>query len=278
MALSALNGLELETVIRSLPAAPRILAQLAQRLQSADVDIDEVTRMLRRDAGLTARLIDMANSAAFMGFEPATTIEDAVARIGFRETHRIIGAVASNQLADEPLSYYALSPRRVRENSLFCALAMEDLADAADLDAGTAYTLGLLRSIGKVVLDRVARSRVGLTRFDPHHGALKSWEQATFGITNTEVAARVLELWEFPEEAVDAVRFHAMPATSSEPALLLNICCGAADAHDLGLPGERGLWRYDGNAFAQLGLDESRVQWAADRANGILQRVSPAFA
>jgi len=278
MPLSVLHDLDLESVIRTLPAAPRILAQLAQRLQSADVDIDDVTHMLRRDAGLTARLIDMANSAAFLGFESATTIEDAVARVGFRETHRIIGAVASTQLSVQSLSIYGLSPRRVRENSLFCALVMEDLSECLDLDAGTAYTLGLLRSIGKVVLERVARTRVGVERFDPHRLTVNAWEQSMFGLTNAEVAARVLELWEFPSAAVEAMRCHAMAPGHSRAALLLNVSAGAAERHGLELAGERGLWRFDGQAFAELGCDEARVDWAAERANGILQRISPVFA
>jgi HD-like signal output (HDOD) protein len=155
---------------------------------------------------------------------------------------------------------------------------MEELSEAADLDAGTAYTLGLLRSIGKIVLERVARSRAGVERFDSYRDALPRWEQAMFGYTNAEVAARVLELWDFPADAVEGMRYHAAAPSRSTAALLLNVSAGAADAHGLGLAGERGLWRFDAAAFAELRLDDTRVQWAAERANGILQRVSPAFA
>jgi len=279
MPLAILSDPELETVIRTLPAAPRILAQLAQRLQAIDADIEQITATLRRDAALTARLIDMANSATFLGFDPATSIEDAVARVGFRETHRIIGAVASTQLADEPLAYFGINPRRLRENSLFCALVAEELSDRVGLDPGTAYTVGLLRSIGKVVLDRVARTRPGTVRFDPHRELLVNWERAMFGVTDPEIAARVLELWDFPADAVEALREHGdATVDASAAAQLLNLAAGAAEVHGLGLPGERGHWQWDEAAFARIGIDAEHAQWAAERASSILQRVSPVFA
>ncbi len=278
MPLSLLSDQQLEMVIRTLPAAPRILAELAPRLQLLDTDIADVTGVLRRDSGLTARLIDMANSAAFIGLEPATSIEEAVARVGFRETYRIIGAVASTQLADEALPYYGINPRRLRENALFCALMMEELSEGA-LDSGTAYTVGLLRSVGKVVIDRLARHRPGVAPFEPRRELLAQWERATWGLTNADVAARVLELWDFPEHAVEAVRDHVcILATSSREALLLNIAAGAAEAYGAGLPGEGNLWIYHTQGFERAAVAESHVTWAAERAAGILQRVSPAFA
>ena len=278
MSLSILSDQQLEEVVRTLPAAPRILAQLAPRLQLLDTDVSDVTAILRRDAGLTARLIDMANSAAFIGLDPATSIEEAVARVGFRETYRIIGAVASTQLSDEALPYYGISPRRMRENALFCALVMEELADHATIDGGTAYTIGLLRSIGKVVLDRLVRHRLGVAPFDARRDSVLEWERSIWGLSNPQVAARVLEIWEFPREAIEAVRHHLDPGESNRPeARLLNLAAAAADVHGIGLPGESRHLAYGADAFAWAGVSESHAVWAADRANSILQRVSVAL-
>lgn len=279
MPVSLPSDKDLELVIRTLPAAPRILAELAPRLQALDVDIPDVTQLLRRDSGLTARLIDMANSAAYTGFDPATSIEDAVARVGFRETYRIVGAVASTQLADEQLSYYGIRPRRLRENSLFCALVMEDLANPTIIDPATAYTIGLLRSIGKVVLDRLARKSSRVTPLDPLRLAVTRWEQANWGCTNADVAAHVLERWEFPTEAIEAVRQHYTLETDAPTnAHLLNIAAGAAELRGFGLPAEQRYWRYTTEAFERTGLDEARVTWAAEHAYNTISHLSVAFA
>ncbi len=279
MAFSAPTDDQLELIVRSLPAAPRILAELAPRLQALDADVPDITRTLRRDSGLTARLIDMANSAAFLGFEPATSIEDAVARVGYRETYRIIGAVASTQLADESLTFYGMPPQRLRENSLFCAVTIEELADCLLIDAGTAYTVGLLRSIGKIVLDRLARQGRAISRFDASRSRLLDWERFNWNCSNADVAAHVLEIWDFPEEAVEAVRLHYTPGTDCpQHALLLNIAAGAAEMHGFGLPGEQWYWQYTPEMFDRAGVTEEQVAHAADQANAVLTRVSPAFA
>ena len=270
---------QLELIVRSLPAAPRILAELAPRLQAMDADVPDITRILRRDSGLTARLIDMANSAAFIGLEPATTIEDAVARVGFRETYRVIGVVASTQLGDEPLIYYSMPPQRLRENALFCALVMEALADSTPLDSGTAYTIGLLRSIGKVVLDRIARERADVVRFDAEHERLTDWERYHWGCTNADIAAHVLEIWEFPEPAVEAVRRqYDAGEDAAWYARLLNVAAGAAESQGFGLPGEQGYWQGDGAALERVGISEAQAAAAIEHAVAVLNRVSPVFA
>ena len=279
MPVSLPSDQDLEVIVRTLPAAPRILAELAPRLQALDADVPDITQVLRRDSGLTARLIDMANSAAYMGFDPATSIEDAVARIGFRDTYRIVGAVASTQIADERLAYYGVQPRRLRENSLFCALMMEELADVAFMDAATGYTVGLLRSIGKVVLDRLARRHARITPFDPMRQPLLSWERLHWGCTNADIAAHVLEFWGFPDEAVETVRTHYLPSTDApRNAHLLNLAAGAAELRGFGLPAEQRYWRLTGAGLESARIDEARLNWASERAYTTLSHISVAFA
>jgi hypothetical protein len=55
---------------------------------------------------------------------------------------------------------------QLRENALFTALMMELTAPAAGLDEREAYTAGLLRSIGKIAIDRISKGQRGwcLTR------------------------------------------------------------------------------------------------------------------
>lgn len=278
MPISLPSDKELELVVRTLPAAPRMLAELAPRVQALDTNVADITRILRRDSGLTARLIDVANSAIFTGFEPATSIEEAVSRLGYRETYRIVGAVASTQLVDEPLSYYDMSPRRLRENALFCALIMERLADPALLDGATAYTVGLLRSIGKTVLDRLARHAPGIQRFDATRQRITEWEHWNWGRTNAEIAAQVLELWQFPSEAIEAIRWHYAPdGGSRRSAHLLNIAAGTAELQGFGLAGEDAYWRRSAEALYLAGVDESRVARAAEHAQSTLLRLSTAF-
>ncbi len=269
---------EISAVVDSLPVAPRLLAELGPKLARSDVDIAEVSGTLRRDPGMTARIIAAANSAAYGAAEPIASLEDAIGRIGFREAYRIIGAIASTQVAERNLAAYGIPVRRLRENALFVALVMEELAPHAGLEPKAAYTIGLLRSVGKIVLDRVIAAKTDVAPYEPGTIPLGEWELNHAGIANTEVAAWVLEKWRFPSETSAAVRDHYAPTEAADAAAhLLNVAAGAADWRDFGFPGETPYWQFTALNFARANVDEGTLVWAGERAFQTLSRISSAL-
>lgn len=247
-------------------------------LQQVEVPLVEIAGLLRRDPALTARLIAIANSAAYARAEPATSLEEAVACVGYREVYRLVGAVVTSQLVDEPLRSYGLDPIRFRENALFVALVMEQLAEATGGEPRVAYTVGLLRSCGKVALDRFAAEH--RLRISPlGDGALLDWERTNWGTTNATIGAQLLEAWRFPSGTVEAVRCHYTPASgSSGTAHLLNLAAGAAELRGFGFEGEGGYWQFAPESFARIGLDEGALVWAGERAFQLLTRISGVLA
>lgn len=252
---------QIEQAIRELPT-PRILRQLLALLHSEDAQVSDVALIVKRDPGLVGVLLNAANSAAFCGFEPVTTVDGAVARLGFRETCRIVGNVASGHLANRALHLYGIRPQRLWENSLFCACAMEELAAACDLNAGTAYTIGLLRSLGKAVLDGIG----GISEPLPAEGMpLIAWEEANWAVTSAEVTGWAFEAWGVSRVAVNAVRAHLHIGPLATPsARLLNVAAALADTHGFGLPGETPYW--DAGSPQVLGLADGQLAYAAQCA------------
>jgi len=124
---------------------------------------------------------------------------------------------------------------------------MEELAKPADEDPRTAYTIGLLRSIGKVGLDRAARDHAPGERYvvGPEPLALSDWEKSVFGITNSEAAATIMKSWRFPHETVKAISEHYAPAGRHLPLThLLNLAANMADKIGYGLPEKRAIgWK-----------------------------------
>src|SRR5258707_2224137 len=143
--------------VKTLPAAPRILAQLGRQLLDLNSDIADVTPLLKWDTALTARVMRIANSVACNAGEPVASLEEALVRVGFNEVYRLTGFAAVAQMSDQRLALYGIGGAQLRENSLLTALVMEALAEKIGKDAQAAYTAGLLRSIGKTALDRLTR-------------------------------------------------------------------------------------------------------------------------
>ncbi|MGA2694135.1 MAG: HDOD domain-containing protein [Opitutaceae bacterium] len=244
------------------------LVQLSRLLQSSSVDLDEVTSRMKRDPALTARLIRIANSAAFAEVEPVASVEDAVALIGFREVHRIVGFAMLEHFGDENLEVYGISAQKFRDNSLFCAILMEELAVNANVDPRSSYTVGLLRSIGKVCLDKLGRDYKGiyLPRLSDDVG-LEDWENAVFGMTSNKVAGTVLSTWRFPGDFISAIKNHYKPDPQHEALThLLSLAASMADILGYGLEGEGRYWLEPEEVYHKAGLDPRQANLIIDHA------------
>lgn len=71
-------------VAEDLPSAPQVLADLLALLKDPDSGIAEVTVLLRRDVGLTTRVLRIANSVVYNKGDPVGSLEEALARVGLK--------------------------------------------------------------------------------------------------------------------------------------------------------------------------------------------------
>ncbi len=259
-------------VADSLPGAPKVLSELEDLLRDPNNDIDQITPLLRPDIALTARIIRIANGAFYARAEPVGALEEALARVGFSEVFRLISLAGMLQLADVPLRYYPVSPKKMRENALVSALMMEELAPDVGIEPRTAYTTGLLHDVGRIVLDVTAQRDLRIYQMPPlPEDGLIEWERGLFGMTSGDAGAHVLRAWHFPADVFVAVRDQLLHNLAVDPlpnAKLLHVALAAVDAMGQGLPGGQFyLDQYAARARADLQLSDERVAAALDRTN-----------
>ncbi len=243
---SAISCARAVQVAENLPSAPRVLAELQALLRDANNGLDEITELLRRDAGLTARIIRISNGIVYNKGEPVASLEEALGRVGFEEVYRLTGLASVTGLVNFQLRYYGVAAQRLRENSVFVAVLMEELAQFVAADARVSYTAGLLRSAGKIALDLAAQRDLRFVRPPALSPAgLLAWEQEFFGPTNPEVGAALLRAWRMPLEVYIPIRDHYLQSLAVDPipmAKQLYLAAGAADEAGWGLAGEAGYW------------------------------------
>jgi HD-like signal output (HDOD) protein len=257
-------------VVKTLPAAPQILARLGRMRLDPTADLNDVTALLKCDAALTARIIRIANTPAYSVGVPYASLEQALARVGFGEIYRIAGFAAIAQMTNQSLREYGIAGARLRENALLTALVMEAAAPCAGMDPNEAYSVGLLRSIGKIALEGFVRDSIDKEGFDPKSGRmLAEWERGLAGFTSCEAGAFVLNEWRFPADVSAAIAFHYFPeseAVESRLAHLLNLAAGATDELGFGFQGEEPYWTRSKEKWAGSGIDEGQLDVAAKAA------------
>jgi HD-like signal output (HDOD) protein len=275
-----ISDADLVRVAQDLPAAPRLLVELGQLIRDPEVDARDVVALLRQDPALVARIIRMANSAVYARAEPAGSLEEAVAGIGFREVHRLVGVVAAKQLADQKLRLYGVSGARLRENALFIAVTMEELAEQCGEEPRSCYTVGLLRSIGKMALEELAKDDPAVQPFAASgETELDVWEKNIWGMSNCDVAEKILVHWRLPHETVIAIKHHYHPAGKHNPVIhLLTLAAASAEDRCCGLPGEGAILKITPENFRKGGLDERTFLKASERAQRTYQRLNTVVA
>jgi HD-like signal output (HDOD) protein len=267
---------------RNLPAAPQVLARLGELLQDVNTGLDQIAALLKRDAALVARIIRISNSAFYAGDGQIGAIEEAVKCVGFGEIYRLAGVATTSRLVDRALVYYRVDAEPLREHMLYTALASEALAEKCGLDGRCAYTAGLLRGLGMLVLDRVAREFLPPESIydHKHYDHYGSWEGDVFSLGNCEVAALILNEWRFPADIVGAVREHYLLRETdyeSHLACLLNLAGWLTTQEKFGLQGERAFWKLTPRKLNCLGLDEAQVRQLGVRVRNEFERLRRAL-
>lgn len=201
----------LTAYLAEMPVAPAVLPRLQSLLLSDSFETAEVLELVRVDPALAARLIHAAGSAACARGEPVRSLDEALFRLGAHEAYRLTATVAMSQFLNTPLQVYGVDPRQFWRQSVACALAMVDLAPAANLDDRVAYTAGLLHALGMVFIDHHLRVTSGPLTQVQQPCPLDQQELALTGMSQAEVAAFILRSWNVAEEVVEPIEHQFNP-------------------------------------------------------------------
>lgn len=270
-------------ISESLPGAPRLLVELDKLLKDPNSDPTEIAAVLRRDLVLTGRIVRIANGVVYSRGEPVGELEAALARVGFGEIFRLISVASMLQMTELEFRFYPITAKTLRENALFTALMMEALAPLVGIDPRLAFTAGLVRSVGRIVLDLAAQQesrKVPIPQLQPD--GLVAWERSLFGMTNYQASYHVLQAWRFPADVAVAVRDQLMHDLTVDPmpiAKLLHVSVAAAygAGHSMA-GGQYFIDNYTAKARGELGITEEQVSSAVAAVDRQFQQMKDVLA
>lgn len=270
-------------IARTLPADLHVLSKLGEMLQDVNSELDAIAELLRRDVALATRIVRISNSPMFGGGGSIASVEEAVNRVGFSEIMKLVGTASAARMTERALENYDISAQKLRDTMLYGAFAAEALARRSGADTRVAYTAGLLRPLGLMVLDRAGRGQLPWTeRFTlSRWPSYSAWEGGIFGIDNCEVTAMILEEWRFPRELSGALRVHYLTRQAdfdNRLAALLNVAGGVALQAERAFAGEAAWWEISPKKLAAAGVTQDDIEAAAVAANEGLEAALAALA
>jgi putative nucleotidyltransferase with HDIG domain len=196
--------------VEVLPLSPALLPKLLPKLSDVDTNFDEVVEIIAFDPALTAKLLQICNSAFFGQETEVISVAEAVNRVGYQSVYLLVAMINGSSCFPWP-SPPGVDSVKLWRHSITSAFNAKFVAESAGADGNLLFTAGLLHDIGKVILGQeTSAASAGLFRA-PSDAASLAREKAAFGGTHSEVGAALLERWKLPAQLAVAVRHHHEP-------------------------------------------------------------------
>ena len=245
----------------TLPSAPKVVRKLMETFNQEDVDTLYVASLLEEDPVLTAKLLKTANSAYFGLSRSVTNARDALNVMGLIKVRALVIAAS---LGEGFRCVGGVNHTQFWRYSIASANLSRCIALPIKIDESTAFTAGLVHSIGELMMHAAMpeammdlNQRVPVLDIKRAHA-----EQGLFGYSYGEVGAALAQEWRFPQKMIDAIRHQAAPFEDDvyEPiAGVVHIASWRARGQEMSLSGEELISSYPDPIGMVLGINPDSV-------------------
>ena len=222
--------------LESLPALPRCYMELQEALGREDVPLSRIGDIISQDAGMTATILRLVNSAFFGLPQRVASLHHAVNLLGEQTLRALVLTVHLFTTLD-PGHFPNFSVPLLWEHSFRVGCLAKAIAQAEGAGQETredCFIAGMLHDVGKLVLLTgltqeyaavVARVRAdGLPLFMA--------EQTALAASHAAIGGYLLNLWGFAQPVLEAVCRHHDPEVLSEEAFSPATAVAAANRFD----------------------------------------------
>jgi HD-like signal output (HDOD) protein len=242
---------------KALPVAPTLLRDLIDSFNDDNASVHDLATLMERDPALCAQLLRLANSAYFQLPEPVSTTTQALQHVGLTNARSLaISLGLMSCFARVPAS----ALHSLWQHSLRTAIAASHWSSATEHSPSIAYTVGLLRSVGQLVMQIGIPQPMELVDavVERHSPLRAAAEKARWGYAYTDVGAELCRQWRLPALYSDAIAASAgdlSPAEQSPLAALVQIAAWQAwsDSQTLSPSELEALW--PAAAAERVGID-----------------------
>ena len=261
---------------------PATGAKMLRMLENPETTVDEIEDVLRHDPGLTGNVLKLANSAYFGIPSKVSSTRQAVLLLGLKKLIQLVIASCVNAVMDKPVPGYNMPPGNLWRHSIAVSIAAEALVkDKKSLDSEDFFTPALLHDIGKLILGSFVKEDLSAIENIKAKGIpFVVAENMILGIDHAEIGAKVLSMWSFPKEVVNAVRWHHDPDSSDNQSMQIDV------VHLSNLLCQTGTIGGDGNGLSvelspvvidRLGIDIGQFESISEKVAQWVDELSDAL-
>ena len=140
---------DLENERLPLPTLPEVALRVRETADDEDASITDVAKIIETDAALSARIVQVGNSALYRGVNPAETVQAAAMRMGLDTVRTLATSLVMKQLFQATHPVVDLYLRKAwKQSTDVAALSAVIARGVTGLEADSALLAGLTHCIG----------------------------------------------------------------------------------------------------------------------------------
>ncbi|MGO8818801.1 MAG: HDOD domain-containing protein [Terriglobia bacterium] len=200
------------TSLGDLPSVPRTYEALTMALAAPDTPLQAVAKIIEQDVGISAKVLQLVNSAFFGVLHSITSIQSAVSYLGINTLKNLVLTVEIFRAFKPQKELPGFSLEKLQHHAQLTAHIAARLPVPKHL-ADIAVVAGMLHDLGKLILawklsehfEKVLAEALG------EQCPVYTVEERQDGFSHAEIGAYLLGLWGLPYAVVEAVALHHGP-------------------------------------------------------------------
>lgn len=199
----------------SLPTLPELYRDLARALQAPGTSAEQIAAIIKRDVVVSAKVIQLVNSAFFNLPRRVENISEAVTLLGSETLNSLVLACDIFDRYDEQ-TVEEFKIREIYSHSIAVGGRAQNIVLHKTKNrklAEEALLVGVLHDIGKLALiksNNLDWRNLYLNRTS-NSKPLHIIEKEILGVSHAEIGAYLVGLWGLSNNIVEAIAFHETP-------------------------------------------------------------------
>ena len=212
---SAVRRMILQT--KSLPTIPSVLYNIIDCVGDDSTSASDLKKIVLNDQSISAKILNVANSAWFGFARRVEDISRAIVVLGFDTVLEISMYVSFSTFIKEASNSSIFEPEKFWMHSIASSEGAKHVAkDIKAISPEVANLIGLLHDIGKVMINYLyPREYEEIVKEAASTGeSLSEIEKKRLGFDHSEVGEWLSDKWKFPPRLAACVEYHHSPESA----------------------------------------------------------------
>jgi HD-like signal output (HDOD) protein len=182
-----------------LPTIPDVAFKIRRAISTDNANVSSIARIVQTDPSITARLIQISNSALYLGRKKTESCPEALTRLGLKAAQNIVTSFAIKSVFSAKSPVIRQKMAELWEHSSYIASVSAVFAHKIPgFDPDRAMLAGLIHDIGIVPI---------LIYADNHPDIIDYPKELTDIVKKLrgDIGVQIIRQWDFPEDFEDVV-------------------------------------------------------------------------